>query len=129
MYVGNSYPKFFRILKKLDFNYLRLKAKVVRRPLLLAYFKPSRIDTVHTRFALSVSKKVGNAVLRNRLKRLLKDNFRRSDFKQLGIDIMFVINPKFFKNKDDRKNEEEQLLAQFTNIFDYVKSCKGKSNE
>lgn len=59
---------------------------------LTAYYLPNGQD--HNRVGISVSKKVGNAVCRNRAKRIIRaayrlneENFRR------GLDIVFAVRP------------------------------------
>jgi len=44
----------------------------------------------HARFGLAVSRKYGNAVQRNRLKRQWRDCFRNSDIRDFGIDILAI---------------------------------------
>ncbi len=44
----------------------------------------------HARFGLAVSRKYGNAVQRNKLKRQWRDCFRNSDVRHLGVDILAI---------------------------------------
>ena len=48
-------------------------------------------NTIKNRLGISISKKVGNSVKRNRLRRLIKENYRLSEEKyQKGLDIVVV---------------------------------------
>ena len=90
----NSFSKDFRLLKPSDFENLKIERLVVRRKFLSAYYKKSKIDSKLTRIGISVSKKVGKANFRNPLKRLIRENFRTSVFKNLGRDISFVVSTR-----------------------------------
>jgi ribonuclease P protein component len=62
-----------------------------RGPLTL-YALPN--DLGHPRLGMSVSRKVGNAVRRNRIRRLIRESFRllQHDFPQ-GYDLVVVVRP------------------------------------
>jgi len=59
------------------------------------YVLPNRINI--TRLGLTVSKKVGKSVKRNRVKRLIRESFRLSQ-KQImpGYDIVVVAKPSAY---------------------------------
>lgn len=54
---------------------------------------------------ISVSKKVGNAVKRNRIKRKIREEFRISGYKNSQIDFLVTVSTRNFK-----KNDKESLL-------------------
>lgn len=70
-----SFPKAARILKRPEFIRLsRTGNKIQNRHFIFLYSR-SRQD--RSRIGITVSRKVGDAVLRNRVKRLVRENFRR----------------------------------------------------
>jgi len=67
----------------------------------------------HARLGLSVSRKVGNAVTRNRWKRLIREAFRLSR-KELPVGIDFVVRP------------QKEAKAEFQAITNSLKSLAGR---
>ncbi|MFO7783183.1 MAG: ribonuclease P protein component [Thermodesulfobacteriota bacterium] len=82
-----SFPKTQRILKRKDFVNLNRLGKRFHTEHFFVKVNPSRLDT--SRLGITASKRTGNAVLRNRIKRLVREFFRlnRSRLPK-GVDIL-----------------------------------------
>ena len=89
-----EFGKERRLLTSKDFNYLRGKACSAQSSYFRAYYRETAAKAGHTRMGLSVSKKVGNAVVRNRIKRQLREEFRLSPYRERGLDVLFVVSPR-----------------------------------
>jgi ribonuclease P protein component len=99
----NSYGKERRLLSKNDFLYLRSKSRRTSARNVIVYYKKSQTGSSLTRLGISVSKKVGCAVKRNRLKRIIREFFRTSTFGHTGKDILVVVSPHLLKEGDYQK--------------------------
>jgi ribonuclease P protein component len=111
-----NYPKACRIHLKKDFEYLRERSKKNFVPPLVVYTKTSRLELPHARLGLSVSSKQGNAVRRNRIKRILREEFRRNSKRaQLNLDILVVTAQKV--------EDEAKLRDSFKQIMDSLISA------
>lgn len=106
-----NYPKACRIHLKKDFEYLRERSKKNFVPPLVVYTKASRLGLTHARLGLSVSTKQGNAVRRNRLKRILREEFRKNARRtELNLDILIVTAQKV--------DDEIKLRDSFKKLMD-----------
>ena len=86
----SRFEKKFRLLSASDFSELKVDSLSFKKPSLIIYYKKNSYN--QTRIGLSVTKKIGKAHDRNRLKRLLREAFRQSSFKFLGADVLVVVS-------------------------------------
>ncbi len=82
--------KFSESLKKTrDFQQVYKKGKSMANRLLVMYVKKN--DSEKNRFGISVSKKVGNSVVRHHVTRLLRESYRlQEEMFHSGWDIVVV---------------------------------------
>ena len=86
-----AFPKSLRVRKQADFDRVHRQQAYAADSMLV--LRGSRNGRTHSRLGLSVSKKVGNAVVRNSWKRLIREAFRTSQAKiPPGLD--FVARPR-----------------------------------
>lgn len=89
--MSESFPKFVRLRKPAEFERVFAGKAYVADGVLVMNAAANELGV--TRLGLSVSRKVGNAVVRNRWKRLIREVFRRArNDLPPGFDL--VIRPK-----------------------------------
>lgn len=82
--------RFNSIKKNSDFQKVYKTGKSYGNKLLIMYVKRTGEDV--TRIGISVSKKVGNSVVRHHITRLLRESYRlNKDTVQTGLDIVVVV--------------------------------------
>lgn len=79
--------KIFSIKENSDFKRLYYRGKSSVKKRIVLYYRKNKFS--YNRLGLTVSPKVGNAVNRNRVRRLLKESYRLLDTIQ-GYDIVIV---------------------------------------
>ncbi len=82
---------FTHIRKRTDFLQIQKKSKKVNTKNFLVSYVPSLIGTTDVRLGIVATTKIGNAVARNRAKRLVREAFRRhkENFSQ-GLDVVVI---------------------------------------
>ena len=80
-----------KIKKKYEFKILFSKGKFFGSRNLTMYILKNELD--YNRFAIAVGKKIGKAVQRNRIKRLIRENYRimENNMKK-GYNILISVN-------------------------------------
>ena len=83
--------KEYRVKKSQDFdNIIRKKQSFANRQFVI-YYQENKLD--HMRLGISVSKKLGKAHERNKLKRYVRQSFKtRKDFLK-NYDIIIIVRP------------------------------------
>ncbi|MBI2560128.1 MAG: ribonuclease P protein component, partial [Planctomycetes bacterium] len=80
------FPKSERLLKRKEFQSVFDEGRTFRNNELLVYALPNGMNK--SRLGLVVGKKVGNAVRRNRVKRILREAFRlNKGLLGVGVDL------------------------------------------
>ena len=98
------FPQHLRLKTPPQFQAVYDRKKSVSDAVLVVYAAPNGLP--HPRVGLSVSKKVGNAVVRNRYKRLFREAFRLTQH-DLPPGLDFVLIPR----KGDTEPTLERLKA------------------
>ena len=119
-------PKDSRLRKPAEFKRVYNKGKRLSGEFMTVFFMPS--DTEFQRLGITASKKaVGNAVMRNRSKRLLREAFRLSklELDELEMKYDWVINAR----RNLLQVKLEKPLAEFRRIVGKIKVLENKKGE
>ena len=90
-HVGNTFPKTARLRRQYQFDAVYRGKHYAGDGVLV--IRAVRNDLGRTRLGLSVSKKVGNAVARNKWKRIIREAFRKQQ-KEIPNGLDIVVRPK-----------------------------------
>ena len=83
-----AFPKSQRVLCRADFLRIQSTGKRLRKQHMVGLYV-RRTDDNH-RLGLVVSRKVGGAVVRNRVKRLFRETYRRIPTPPRGLDVVVI---------------------------------------
>ena len=88
-------------------------------PFLTAYYLPNELG--QNRVGISISKKIGNAVCRNRAKRIIRAAYRLNEMSfPVGFDIVFAVRPAIngLKTQDIEGFLSGRLVRDMNGSFD-----------
>lgn len=84
-----KFPQEFRLKKSEEFRTVIEKGKKRVFPNFVVFFLPNGLN--HLRLGITVSKSIGKAHVRNRIKRLLREYFRLNQYEyRRGVDIVVI---------------------------------------
>ena len=104
--------KLVTICRNNDFRRIYARGKSYVTPLVVVYVLKNR--TKNVRVGITTSKKIGNAVQRNRSRRVIREAFRLlAPWVRLGFDLVLVARGKtpFVKSTDVGRHLQRQLKA------------------
>lgn len=120
----NGFEKKFRLLSASDFKELKVGSSSYKKASLIIYYKKNSFN--QSRIGLSVPKKIGKSHDRNRLKRLMREFFRTSEYKFLGYDILLVVSWSRNLIPESAEVKEAMLLKNLKEYFHYLYDEKNR---
>jgi ribonuclease P protein component len=89
--VSEAFPKERRLRRRRDYLAVQAQGKQFRGTYFILVTRPrAECESRVSRVGITVSKRVGNAVTRNRLKRLVREFARRSEWIAPGWDAVVI---------------------------------------
>jgi len=112
-----------RISRARDFQATRERGQVFRcRQFFMNLLTPGTVEPAQRRFAVIASRRVGNAVVRNRCKRRARELFRLHQHElPESSDLVLVIRAPFAQS--DFEELDAMLQKAFAYLLKRIKSC------
>jgi ribonuclease P protein component len=111
--LGSSFAKADRILKRDEFIKLSKYGGRLQNQHFIAYFAAGRLG--RSRLGITVTRKIGGAVERNRIKRLIREYFRLNrNFIRREWDINIIAK------KEAADLSSDKLFSSLQNVFDRI---------
>ena len=106
-----SFPKKKRLVSNSQFKAVMARGRRRSDGVLTLYM--ARNDCEYSRLGVSVGKSRGNAVIRNRLKRLMREAFRQNQERvPAGFDYMLMISHRWPKKSNVEKSPKMPTFKQ-----------------
>ena len=108
--------KEFRVLKNYEFSSIIQNRQFVKSSSFVCYFQKRKLD--HARVGISVGKKLGNAVCRNKVKRQIRSIVDDIFTFEEGYDLIIIVRPayankSFEENKNEMKENQNRINKRF----------------
>jgi ribonuclease P protein component len=111
-----TFPKKKRLVSNRQFKAVLANGRRISNGILTLYMAQN--DCEYSRLGVSVGKSHGNAVVRNRLKRLMREAFRQNQ-EQIpsGFDYLLMMSPRWPKKSNVEKNPKMPTFEQVNISF------------
>jgi ribonuclease P protein component len=111
-----SFKKEDRILKRSEFQELTGSGRKLENDCLIAFIRPGRLN--RPRLGITITRKVGKAAQRNRIKRLIREYFRLN---RQHLNQNWDINIIAKKKAVDLSSEK--AFASLQDLFEKISNC------
>ncbi len=109
--------KEYRVKKNTEIEAI-LKEKNCRSNSYFSIYKKTNLETSHFRYAMSVGKKIGNAVTRNKYKRLISSAVSNLNIKlDLNVDVFIIARAKVTELDYNKIYKEIEYLFKKQNLL------------
>ncbi len=110
--MGDRIAKVMRIRRREDYLVVQSQGKKLHGRHLLAFVRRHDAGGHAGRLGLTVTKRVGNAVVRNRIKRMLRESMRLRGWVPPGWDVVLVA-----KESAARQGHPDEFNSDLMRIF------------
>lgn len=101
--------KEFRVKSPIEFQSLMTKRKFKNSKTFTVYFQPKKGE--HGRYGITAPKKIGNAVVRNKIRRQVRMMLIEIDCFNLGFDAVILVRKPFLtQTYEENRLDLEKLL-------------------
>ena len=103
----------FRVKTHEDFQSVIKESKTVSNRIFVLYYKKNNLD--HSRVGISASKKLGNAVIRNKIRRQVRMMAKEVINFDFPIDYCIIVRKTFLNEKFASNQKELSILIEKAN--------------
>jgi ribonuclease P protein component len=118
--MGNFLRREEKLLKRADFLHLSASGKKYHIPHFIIIWSPG--DSSRTRIGITASRKFGNAVMRNRVKRLVREYFRHHK------DQCILADYNVIAKRGAEKLSFREVCQELDKAIEYIRNLQCLSN-
>lgn len=117
------YKKCNRLKKQEDITFIYNNGIKIKSKFYIFYFLPNKLK--ESRLCISISKKIGKSVVRNREKRIIREFFR---IEKVSFDIPIDLIVIMYRYTSNKLEKLEDLGKTFNTIKNYDQEIINKNN-